>query len=266
VMRLLEIVRGDATAKDVLATTMKLAKTLKKTPVVSGVCDGFIGNRMLHEYVKQAGYLVEAGASPQQIDSAIEAFGFAMGPFRVGDLAGNDVGWRIRKRRMAEDPSFKSPKVGDKLAEMGRFGQKTQAGWYDYKPGDRTAYPSKVVDEMIAKHRTELGIKPREISAEEIVDRLVFSLVNEGAHILEDKIAMRASDIDIVYLTGYGFPAFRGGPMCYADTVGLYDVVRRMKQFAADPIGDREFWTPAPLLARLAAEDGSFKSFDQGAA
>ena len=266
VMKLLEVVRGKATGKDVLATAMKLAKTLKKTPVVSGVCDGFIGNRMLHEYVRQAGYLVEAGASPQQIDSAIEAFGFAMGPFRVGDLAGNDIGWRIRKRRALERPDLKSPTVGDKLCELGRFGQKTQAGWYDYKPGDRTAYPSKVVDEMIAKHRAELGIKPRQIAADEIVDRLVFALVNEGAKILEEKIAARASDIDIVYLTGYGFPVWRGGPMFYADTVGLYDVVRRMKRFAADPIGDPDAWRPAPLLARLAAEDGSFKSFDQGAA
>jgi 3-hydroxyacyl-CoA dehydrogenase len=266
VMRLLEIVRGKATAKDVLATTMKLAKTLKKTPVVSGVCDGFIGNRMLHQYVREAGYLVEEGASPQQVDAAIEAFGFAMGPFRVGDLAGNDVGWRIRKRKAQEDPNFKYSKIGDKVAELGRYGQKTQAGWYDYKPGDRTPYPSKVIDELITKHRAELGITPRQIPADEIVDRLVFALVNEGAKILEDKIAMRASDIDVVYLTGYGFPPFRGGPMCYADSVGLYDVVRRMKRFATSAGGDPEFWQPAPLLARLAAEDGSFKSFDQGAA
>ncbi|HVY80550.1 MAG TPA: 3-hydroxyacyl-CoA dehydrogenase NAD-binding domain-containing protein [Steroidobacteraceae bacterium] len=264
VMRLLEVVRGEATAKDVLATTMKLAKTLKKTPVVAGVCDGFIGNRMLHEYVRQAGYLLEAGASPQQIDGAIEAFGFAMGPFRVGDLAGNDVGWRIRKRKAAENPGWKYSTLGDRLCEMGRYGQKTQAGWYDYKPGDRTAYPSKVVDELIAKHRAELGIVPREISPREIVDRLVFALVNEGAKILEEKIAQRASDIDVVYLTGYGFPVWRGGPMFYADTVSLYDVVRRLKQFAADPIGDPDAWKPAPLLARLAAEGGSFKSFDEG--
>jgi 3-hydroxyacyl-CoA dehydrogenase len=266
VMRLLEIVRGEATAKDVLATLMKLAKTLKKTPVVSGVCDGFIGNRMLHEYVRQAGYLLEVGASPQQIDQAMEAFGFAMGPFRVGDLAGNDVGWRIRQHRVKLRPDWKYSKIGDKLCEIGRFGQKTQAGWYDYKPGDRTPHPSEVVDELIASHRAELGIEPREVSAEEIVDRLVFALVNEGARILEEKIAARASDIDVVYLTGYGFPVWRGGPMFYADTVGLYDVVRRMKQFAADPLGDPSFWQPAPLLARLAAEDGSFKSFDQGAA
>jgi 3-hydroxyacyl-CoA dehydrogenase len=152
------------------------------------------------------------------------------------------------------------------LCELGRFGQKTQAGWYDYKPGDRTAYPSQVVEQMITKHRAELGITPRQIAADEIVARLVFALVNEGAKILEEKIAARASDIDIVYLTGYGFPVWRGGPMFYADTVGLYDVARRMKQFAADPIGDADAWRPAPLLARLATEDGSFKTFDQGAA
>jgi 3-hydroxyacyl-CoA dehydrogenase len=264
VMRLLEIVRGKATAKDVLATALKLAKTLKKQPVVSGVCDGFIGNRMLHEYSRQAGYLLEVGASPQQIDSAIEAFGFAMGPFRVSDLAGNDVGWRIRKRRAIESPNLKYSALPDKICELGRFGQKTLAGWYDYKPADRTAYPSKVVEELIARHRAELGIKPRAIGADEIVGRLVFALVNAGAQILDDKIAARASDIDVVYLTGYGFPAFRGGPMFYADTVTLYEVVRRMRQFAADPVGDPGFWTPAPLLARLAADDGSFRSFDQG--
>ena len=266
IMRLLEVVRGKKTAPDVLATVMKLAKTLKKTPVVSGVCDGFIGNRMLQEYVRQAGYLLDAGASPQQIDSALEAFGFAMGPYKVGDLAGNDIGWRIRQRRAIEHPNQKYSKLPDKLCELGRFGQKTQAGWYDYKKGDRTPYPSKVVDELIAKHRAELGIKPRQIPPEEIVDRLVFALVNEGAKILEEKIALRASDIDVVYLTGYGFPVWRGGPMFYADTVGLYDVARRMRQFAADPIGDPEAWAPAPLITRLVAEDGSFKSFDQGAA
>jgi len=266
VMRLLEIVRGTLTAKDVLATTLKLAKTLKKQPVVSGVCDGFIGNRMLHEYSRQAGYLVEAGASPQQIDAAIEKFGFAMGPFRVSDLAGNDVGWRIRKRRAIEHPNLKYSKLGDKLCELGRFGQKTQAGWYDYKPGDRTAYPSKVVDDLIVRHRAELGIKPRGVTSAEIVDRLVFALVNEGARLLEDGIAARASDIDVVYLTGYGFPAWRGGPMFYADTVQLYDVARRMKEFAADPVGDPQFWEPAPLITRLVAEDSSFKSFDRGIA
>jgi 3-hydroxyacyl-CoA dehydrogenase len=266
IMRLLEVVRGEATSKDVLATVMKLGKTLKKTAVVSGVCDGFIGNRMLQEYVRQAGFLLDAGASPYEVDAAMEAFGFAMGPFKVGDLAGNDIGWHIRKRRAIEHPEVVYSTLPDKLCELGRFGQKTQAGWYDYKPGDRTAYPSKVVEELIAKHRAASGIQPRKFAASEIQDRLVFALVNEGAKILEEKIAARASDIDVVYLTGYGFPVWRGGPMFHADTVGLFTVVRRMQQFAADPLGDPKVWQPAALLAKLAAEDGTFNSNDQGAA
>jgi 3-hydroxyacyl-CoA dehydrogenase len=266
IMRLLEVVRGSATAKDVLATSMKLGKTLKKTAVVSGVCDGFIGNRMLQEYVRQAGFVVDAGASPQEVDAAMEAFGFAMGPYKVGDLAGNDIGYHIRQRRAIEQPHVTYSTLPDKLFALGRYGQKTQAGWYDYKPGDRKPYPSKVVDELVAKHRAEIGVKPRKFEAQEIVDRLVYALVNEGARILEEKIAARASDIDVVYLTGYGFPVWRGGPMFYADTVGLFDVVRRMKQFEKDPLGDPTVWKPAPLLAKLAAEDGKFNSMDQGAA
>lgn len=252
VMRLLEVVRGVATGKDVLATVMELAKTLRKVAVVSGVCDGFIGNRMLNQYLRQAGFMVEEGASPQQIDAAIEAFGFAMGPFRVGDLAGNDISWNIRKRRYVEHPDIKYPKIADRLCEIGRFGQKTQAGWYDYRPGDRQGYPSPVVSDLIARHRAALGIEPRAIDDREIVDRLVYALVNEGARILEEKIAARASDIDVVYLTGYGFPKERGGPMFHADLVGLPDVLKRMREFAANPHGDPGFWTPAPLLLRLA--------------
>jgi 3-hydroxyacyl-CoA dehydrogenase len=259
-MKLLEVVRGAKTAKDVLATTMALAKTLRKTAVVSGVCDGFIGNRMIQQYARQAHFLLDEGASVQQIDSAIEIFGFAMGPFRMSDLAGNDISWHIRKRRRLEQPDLKYSAVADAICELGRFGQKTGAGWYDYKPGDRTAYPSAVVDELVAKNRAALGLTPRQIDDREIVDRLVYALVNEGAAILEEKIAQRASDIDTVYLMGYGFPVHRGGPMFYADTVGLYAVVRRMKEFAADPYGDPGFWTPAPLLARLAATDGTFNA------
>jgi len=258
VMRLLEVVRGSATAPDVLATVMQLAKRLKKVAVVSGVCDGFIGNRMLHQYMKQAGYLVEEGASPAEIDSAVEAFGMAMGPFRVGDLAGNDVGWLIRKRRYAEDADFRYPAIGDKLCELGRFGQKTRAGWYDYEPGDRTARPSQVVDRLIAAHRESLGITPREIGAAEIVDRLILALVNEGASILEEGIAARASDIDVVYLTGYGFPRWRGGPMYYADQLGLSDVVMRIGEFASLQHGDPMAWRISPLLARLAHSGGTF--------
>jgi 3-hydroxyacyl-CoA dehydrogenase len=258
VMKLLEVVRGEKTAKDVLATVMQIAKKIKKTAVVSGVCDGFIGNRMIEQYSRQAGFLLEEGATPAQVDKAIEKFGFAMGPFRMGDLAGNDIGWAIRKRRYQEKPNMRYSKTADLLCEMGRFGQKTGAGWYDYQAGKRDAIPSPVVNEMIEKHRAELGIKPRKISDEEIVHRLVYALVNEGAKIVEEGIASKASDIDMVYLTGYGFPLHRGGPMCYADTQGLFNVVHTMKRFAQNPHDDAAFWQPAPLLAKLAAEGKSF--------
>jgi 3-hydroxyacyl-CoA dehydrogenase len=258
VMKLLEVVRGEKTAKDVLATVMALGKKIKKTCVVSGVCDGFIGNRMIEQYSRQAGFLLEEGCTPAQVDKAMEKFGMAMGPFRMGDLAGNDVGWFIRKRRYQEKPNMRYSKTADLLCEMGRFGQKTGAGWYDYVPGKRDAIPSKVVTDMIEKHRADLGITPRKISDDEIVHRLVYSLVNEGAKIVDEGIALRASDIDMVYLTGYGFPLHRGGPMNYADTVGLFNVVGAMKRFAANPLDDAEFWQPAPLLAKLVAEGKSF--------
>ncbi|MGA8513947.1 MAG: 3-hydroxyacyl-CoA dehydrogenase NAD-binding domain-containing protein, partial [Burkholderiaceae bacterium] len=206
VMKLLEVVRGKKTGKDVLATVMALGKKIKKTSVVSGVCDGFIGNRMIEQYSRQAGFLIEEGCTPEQVDRAVEKFGFAMGPFRMGDLAGNDIGWAIRKRRNIERPGMKYSKTADLLCEMGRFGQKTGAGWYDYVPGKRDAISSPVVVKMIEDHRKAVGITPRKISDEEIVQRLVFALVNEGAHILEDGIASKAGDIDMVYLTGYGFP------------------------------------------------------------
>ncbi|MEG0148537.1 MAG: 3-hydroxyacyl-CoA dehydrogenase NAD-binding domain-containing protein [Comamonas sp.] len=258
VMKLLEVVRGKATAKDVLATVMKLAKKIKKTAVVSGVCDGFIGNRMIEQYSRQAGFLLDEGATPQQVDKAVEKFGFAMGPFRMGDLAGNDIGWAIRKRRYQEKPDMKYSASADRLCELGRFGQKTGAGWYDYVPGKRDAIPSDVVAKMIEEHRKSLGITPRKISDEEIVQRLVFALVNEGAHILEDGIAGKSGDIDMVYLTGYGFPLWRGGPMHYAGEVGLFNVVQAMDRFAQNPNDDAKFWQPAPLLAKLAAEGKQF--------
>ncbi len=254
VMKLLEVVRGEKTAKDVLATVMALAKKIKKTAVVSGVCDGFIGNRMIEQYSRQAGFLLDEGATPQQVDRAIEKFGFAMGPFRMGDLAGNDIGWAIRKRRAQERPDMMYSRTADKLCELGRFGQKTGAGWYDYEAGKRDAIPSKLVDDMIAAHRKEQGIEPRRISDEEIVQRLVFSLVNEAAHILEEGIASKASDIDMVYLTGYGFPIHRGGPMLYADQVGLFNVMQAMKRFQQNPRDDAKFWEPAPLIKKLVAE------------
>jgi 3-hydroxyacyl-CoA dehydrogenase len=258
VMKLLEVVRGKATAKDVLATVMAVAKKIRKTAVVSGVCDGFIGNRMIEQYSRQAGYLLDEGCTPQQVDKAVEKFGFAMGPFRMGDLAGNDIGWAIRKRRAQERPNMRYSKTADLLCEMGRYGQKTGAGWYDYQAGKRDAIPSPLVEQMITDYRKEQGITPRKISDEEIVQRLVFALVNEGAKILDEGIANKASDIDMVYLTGYGFPLHRGGPLCYADQVGLYNVVQAMKRFAANPHDDASFWQPAPLLAKLAAEGKSF--------
>jgi len=249
VMKLLEVVRGRETAKDVLATVMGLARTIKKTAVVSGVCDGFIGNRMLEQYLRQSLLLLDEGALPAQVDRALEAFGMAMGPFRMSDLAGNDIGWLIRKRRYAEHPESERSVIADRLCEQGRFGQKTGAGWYRYEAGRRDALPDPAVDEMIQAYRREKGITPRRIPDDEIVDRCVFALVNEGAKILDEGIAQRASDVDLVYLAGYGFPPFRGGPMFYADTVGLFNVVRRMKEFA---------WVPAPLLARLADEGKTF--------
>ncbi len=254
VMKLLEVVRGAKTSKDVLATVMQVAKIIRKTAVVSGVCDGFIGNRMIEQYSRQAGFLIEEGATPQQVDRAVEKFGFAMGPFRMGDLAGNDIGWAIRKRRYVEKPSMRYSKTADLLCEMGRYGQKTGAGWYDYAVGKRDAIPSAVVQEMIDAHRKTLGVTARKISDDEIVHRLVYALVNEGAKILEEGIASKASDIDMVYLTGYGFPLHRGGPMCYADTQGVFNVVQSMKAFALNPLDDASSWKPAALLEKLAAD------------
>ena len=258
VMKLLEVIRGEKTAKDVLATVMALAKKIKKTAVVSGVCDGFIGNRMIEQYGRQGGFLLDEGCTPAQVDKAVEKFGFAMGPFRMGDLAGNDIGWAIRKRRYSEKPDMKYSKTADLLCEKGRYGQKTGAGWYDYVAGKRDAIPNAEVVKMIEDHRASLGITPRKISDEEIVQRLVYSLVNEAAHILEEGIASKASDIDMVYLMGYGFPIWRGGPMNYADEVGLFNVVQAMHRFAKNPLDDAKFWQPAPLLAKLAAEGKTF--------
>jgi len=258
VMKLLEVVRGGKTAKDVLATVMSLAKRIKKTAVVSGVCDGFIGNRMVEQYIRQALFLLEEGATPSQVDRAMESWGMAMGPFRMSDLAGNDIGWAIRKRRYRERPNFKYSKIADRLCEQGRFGQKTGLGWYRYEAGRRDALPDSAVEQMIVDYRKEIGAQRRTIDDDEIVHRLIFALVNEGSAILQEGISSRASDIDMVYLTGYGFPLHRGGPMLYADEVGLYNVVDRIKRFAANPHGDPGFWKPAPLLAKLASEGKRF--------
>jgi 3-hydroxyacyl-CoA dehydrogenase len=256
VMRLLEIVRGARTSKETLATAMKVSKAIRKVGVVSGVCDGFIGNRMLEEYLRQAYFLVDEGASPQQVDRALQDWGLAMGPFAMMDMAGQDIGWAIRKRRAVETPERVYSKWPDRLCELGRHGQKTGAGVYRYEPGNRVPQPDPAVDALIAGYRREIGVTPREIGGEEIVERCMFALANEGARILEEGIALRASDIDIVYLTGYGFPLYRGGPMFHADTVGLPRVVEAMRRYASGYHG--ECWTPAPLLARLAAEGRRF--------
>jgi len=258
IMRLLEVVRGAKTAKDVLATVMQLGKKIKKLAVVSGVCDGFIGNRMINKYSAEALVLLEEGALPQQVDKAIEKLGFAMGPFRMSDLAGNDVGWYIRKRHYAEHPQMRRQLIADRLCEAGRYGQKTGMGWYAYKPGDRTAHPDAEVEKLILEVSKELGITRRKIPDGEIVERLMYALVNEGARILEEGIALRASDIDMIYLNGYGFPPHVGGPMLYADGQGLFNVARRMREFAKNPLSDAKFWEPAPLLAKLAAEGKTF--------
>jgi 3-hydroxyacyl-CoA dehydrogenase len=256
VMRLLEVVRGKKTDKGVLATTMKLGKTLKKVPVVAGVCDGFIGNRMLEKYGQQTLFLIDEGASPQQVDNALRRFGMAMGPFTMYDMAGNDIGWEVRKRRYQERPDFVYSKLADRICELGRFGQKTGKGFYKYEPGDRKPIPDPAVDEIIQKYRSEIGVKPRQIPDDEIVERCIFALVNEGAAILEEGIALRASDIDMVYLTGYGFPPYRGGPMFYADTVGLDKVLASIQKFQKGYKGDQ--WKPAPLLVKLAKEGRRF--------
>jgi 3-hydroxyacyl-CoA dehydrogenase len=254
VMRLLEVVRGRETAKDVLATTMKLGKRLKKVAVVSGVCDGFIGNRMLEKYTQQAYFLLDEGASPEQVDAALQRWGMAMGPFAMYDMAGNDIGWEIRKRRYRERPDFVYSRVADRVCELGRFGQKTGKGFYRYEPAGganaRKPIPDPEVDAIIEKYRNEIGVKPRQISDEEIVQRCMYALANEGARILEEGIALRASDIDMVYLAGYGFPPYRGGPMFYADSVGLPKVLDAMRGFQKGYQGAQ--WKPAPRLVRLA--------------
>jgi 3-hydroxyacyl-CoA dehydrogenase len=257
VMRLLEIVRGAKTAPDVLATSMALAKKIKKIAVISGVCDGFIGNRMLARYGAAAQGLINAGALPQQIDKALEGFGLAMGPFRMGDLAGLDIGWATRKRKAAEAGVEMKAIVADKLCEAGRFGQKTGAGWYRYEAGKRDPIPDPVTEQFIAEYRAANGITPRKIDDAEVVERCIYALVNEGARILAEGIAARASDIDLVYLNGYGFPVHRGGPMLYADIVGLPNVVRALRRFAAEPGADAS-WQPAPLLVKLAEEGKTF--------
>ena len=260
VMRLLEIVRGKATGKEVIATCMQLSKKLGKVGVLVGNCRSFVGNRMFHPYVREATFLVEEGASVDAVDKALYDFGMAMGPLATLDLAGLDVGWRIRKEyRHLEKPGIRQPFAGDRLCEMGRFGQKTGAGWYKYDEA-RTAIPDPEVAEWTKEWSAGAGIAQRSIQASEIVDRCIYALINEGARILEEGYALRAGDIDIIYINGYGFPAYRGGPMWYADAVGLKKVYERIGEFHR---AHGELWEPAPLLKELAAAGKTFADFDR---
>jgi 3-hydroxyacyl-CoA dehydrogenase len=260
VMRLVEVVRGRATAPEVIVTSMNLVRRIGKLPVLVGVCDGFVGNRMVSQYAREAEFLLEEGATPQQVDGALQTFGLAMGRFAMADLAGLDIGWAGRKRAAPARPKhLRYSKVADCLCEMGRFGQKTGAGFYRYEAGSRTPLPDPVVDRVIADCAREAGIEPREISDEEIVERTIYALVNEAAKILDEGIAQRASDIDLVYVNGYGFPAWRGGPMFYADTVGLQKVLARIREFERT---HGEVWRPAPLLQRLADAGKTFAKPD----
>jgi len=264
VMRLLEIVRGKATSKAVLASSMALAKKLNKIGVLAGNSRGFIGNRMLGPYLREAQFLVEEGASVEDVNTALYDFGMAMGPLAMSDLAGLDIGWRIRKEfRHLEKPGVRQPLVADLLCEMGHFGQKTGRGWSRYDE-NRRPLPDPDVAALIEESARGAGIERRKISREEIVDRAILALVNEGARLLEEGVALRAVDIDIVYLQGYGFPAWRGGPMFYADTVGLRDVLARIAEF--EKRHGPELWSPAPLLKRLAEAGQTFESFDVRAA
>ncbi|PYT68041.1 MAG: 3-hydroxyacyl-CoA dehydrogenase [Acidobacteria bacterium] len=260
VMRLLEIVRGKATSKEVIATCMQLSKKLGKVGVLVGNCRGFVGNRMFHPYVRESVFLLEEGATVQDVDSALYDFGMAMGPLAVGDLAGLDVGWRIRKEyRHLEKPGIRQPFAGDRLCEMGRFGQKTGAGWYKYGE-NRRAIPDPEVTALIRKWAAEAKIPQRQMGREEIVDRCLYALVNEGARILQEGYALRAGDIDIIYINGYGFPAHRGGPMWYADTVGLKNVYSRVLEFHKQ---HGELWEPAPLLKQMAEQGKTFAEYNK---
>lgn len=255
VMRLLEVVRGDKSSKETLATAMKLARPLGKVAVLAGCCDGFIGNRMLAGYGREAAFLLEEGATPAQVDEALVAFGMPMGPFAMGDLAGLDVGWRIRKERGLPEGVRYSP-IADRLCEGGRFGQKTRKGWYLYEEGSHTPVPDPEVHALIAATAEELGVERGPITDEQIIERCIYPLVNEGARILEEGIALRALDIDTVWVNGYGFPVWRGGPMHWASHVGLAKIHATVVELHAKH-GD--LWAPAPLLAKLAAEGGRFE-------
>ena len=260
VMRLVEVVRGAATSPQTIVTSMAVVRAIGKLPVLVGVCDGFVGNRMVAQYAREAEFLLEEGASPEQVDGALRKFGLAMGRFAMSDLAGLDISWASRKRQAATRPAhLRYSKVADRLCELGRFGQKTGAGFYRYEPGSRTPLPDPVVQEIVVQCAGEAGIERRTIDDAEIVERTIYALVNEGAKILDEGIAQRASDIDLIYVNGYGFPAWRGGPMFYADTVGLDKVYASVREFERQ---HGEFWRPAPLLERLAKAGKTFAKPD----
>jgi len=257
VMRLVEVVRGKATAPQVIATSMAVSRKIGKLPVLVGVCDGFVGNRMVAQYAREAEFLLEEGATPEQVDGALQKFGLAMGRFAMSDLAGLDISWAGRKRTAATRPAhLRYSKVADRLCELGRFGQKTGAGFYRYEAGGRTPIADPLVAQLIEDCAREAGIQRRAVTNEEIVERCIYALVNEGAKVLQEGIAQRSSDIDLIYVNGYGFPKWRGGPMFYADTVGLKQVYARINEFHHR---HGEFWTPAPLLKQLAEAGKSFK-------
>jgi 3-hydroxyacyl-CoA dehydrogenase len=260
VMRLLEVVRGSATSPDVLATALALARRLGKVPVVVGNCRGFVGNRLMFPYMYEAQFLVEEGATPEQVDRALTEFGMAMGIFAVDDMAGIDVAWRVRQELgHFSEPGERRPLVADQLYELGRLGQKTGRGWYTYDES-RKAAPDPVVIDLIRSSAASAGVPQRSFTDQEIVERCLYALINEGAKVLDEGFVERASDIDVIYANGYGFPAWRGGPMFFADRVGLRVIHDRVAAFHAEH-GAR--WSPAPLLARLAASGGSFRALDR---
>jgi 3-hydroxyacyl-CoA dehydrogenase len=259
VMRLMENVRGAKSSPETIATVMNLGKTINKVAVLVGVCDGFVGNRMLHQYGREANFLIEEGALPQQVDKVIFDFGFPMGPFTMGDMAGLDIGWAVRKHKAASRPSnHRYSQVADRICEQGRFGQKTGAGWYNYEQGSRTPIPDPSIEALIVQASEDAGIERREISDDEVLKRCLYPLINEGAKILEEGLAIRASDIDVIWVHGYGFPRYRGGPMFWADTLGLDEVYETMRRYHAE---HGELMRPAALLENLAKEGKKFSDF-----
>jgi 3-hydroxyacyl-CoA dehydrogenase len=264
VMRLLENVRTAHTAPDVQASVMKLGKALGKVAVMVGGKDGFVGNRMLAQRTREAFFLIEEGALPQQVDKVLTDFGFPMGHFAVSDLAGVDIGWRVRKANAhLRKPELRDCNLVDQICELGRFGQKTGAGWYRYETGSRAPLPDPLVEKLIVEHSRAAGIQRRAITDEEILGRLLYAMINEGARILAEGVALRAVDIDMVWLHGYGFPAHRGGPMFHADETGLKTVLEAIRGYR-DRFG-ADFWTPAPLLEELAASGGRFQTWGRKA-